>query len=370
MSEHRDFDEQYVATKAEDLLPIRAEDDLLHAGRFPKSDLWEENTFVLVAECGDDDIFLWATAYHLRGHGNNVWLIDDGAEQETEFLAIPKNQRNKGLTDHDFIRLGWDPANRRKASELQVEQKSGEVFWRLGSRLYSSAPPLFHVRGEHGGVDLDLTFRQAAPAMWEWGDFATAPERDRGGYDTLCRVVGTIKVKDKVYMIKNGSGLKERITVGASSDPMKTLPAPREMYWLFTMAGETAVYLFHPGTAGVDLGAVSSGGRNIPFKPRSGQGRVSFTELERWHDPRCGLYFPSRWHLNMVSPEGMVDLDIRAHGRCWFNWVLKNGIRMNSFLLCTANGVFHRADGHIVEFKDELLANNWLRAYSSVQESF
>ena len=215
-----------------------------------------------------------------------------------------------------------------------------------GKKAYADLRRAHHVP-VHRRVALRLIPNKprVPPAFWEWGGFETAGERDRGGYDTLARVDGTIKAAGKAYTIKNAIGLKERITVGQSSDPIKTLPAPREMYWLFTLAEETGIFLFQPGKPGLDLGNVCSDGKHLHFKPRSGQGEVSFKELARWHDPRSGLYFLCHWHLNMTSSEGVVDLDIKAHGRCWMNWVLSNGIRMNTIRTQDPNGQwFHVGD--------------------------
>ena len=93
------------------------------------------------------------------------------------------------------------------------------------------------------------------------------------------------------------------------------------------------------------------------------------TITERWFDPRSGLYCPARWRMRMESEAATVELDLRAHGRCWFNWVLKTGIRMNAFFLCTANGEVRLADGTVIPFDDVLVANNWLRTYSTTQET-
>jgi hypothetical protein len=363
------FDTLYAEQSGLEDVPIRLDDEVLHADKFPAVDLWEEDCFVMVGESEEHDLFLWTTVYSLKGHGQGVWMVKDGAEQETLFMAIPKERRGKGLQDHDFVRVGWHPGRRGQGSDLKVERHADKVVWSLGDRQYISAPPVFHVRGAHGGVDVDITYRQAAPAFWEWGPFATAAERDRGGYDAMCRVEGTIKAGGKTYVIKKATGIKERITVGQSSNPIRTLAPPREMYWLFTMAEETGIFLFHPGPPGLDLGTVVHEGRHLLYKPKLGHGNVTLTELEHWHDPRSGLYFPTRWHLNMSSTEGVVDLDINSHGRSWFNWVLSEGVRMCAYLLATANGSFTRPDGTTVAFKDELICNNWLRTYSTWYET-
>jgi hypothetical protein len=363
------FDALYAEQTGLEDVPIRLDDEVLQADKFPPLDLWEEDCFVMVGESEEHDLFLWTTVYSLKGHGQGVWMVKDGAEQETLFMAIPKERRNTGLHDHDFARTGWHPGRRGQGSDLKVERHADKVVWRLGDREYISAPPVFQVRGSHGGVDVDITYRQAAPAFWEWGAFATAAERDRAGYDAMCRVEGTIKAGGETYVIKKATGIKERITVGQSSNPIRTLPPPRAMYWLFTMAEETGIFLFHPGPPGLDLGTVVHEGRHLLYKPRLGHGEVTLIELEHWRDPRSGLHFPSRWRLNMSSTEGVVDLDINSHGRCWFNWVLSEGVRMCAYLLATANGSFTRPDGTTVAFKDELICVNWLRTYSTWYET-
>ncbi len=371
MNDAQAFDNTYTQTATVDEALPHPQDEGLHGSRFPKSDLWEETAWIVTAECGDFDIFLWAAAYRLCGHGDNVWLVDgEGAEQDTMFFAVPRNQRNEGLTDHDFARLSWEPGNRQTADALRVHSTaSGGTRWNIGKRQYIAEANAFQLKGEHAGVELDLVFRPVPPALWEWGSFADAPARDRGGYDLFCRVDGTIEAGGKVYTIKNGTGIKERITVGASANPVKTLPAPREMYWTIMMApDDTAVFLFQPGRKGLDLGHVVRGGEDLEFKSHTGEAQVCLTLLDRWYDPRSGLSLPCHWHLSMASAQGLVDLEIRAHGRCWFNWILRNGIRLNTYLLCTANGFFRASDGALTPFEDVLVAQNWLRTYSTLRE--
>lgn len=366
-----EFNEKYIATAGFEHTAITADHDLLHCAKFPKSDIWEEISWTVVGESGDDDIVLWLSTFYIQGYGKDVWLAPNqrGVEEETLFIPTPRSQRNKGMIDNDFARLVMNPAKRRPASDLIVEKiGDNHVQWRIGNRVYSMTPPVWTVKGEHASVDLDLTFTQHKQPFWEWGDFEGAAERDRGGYDVFCRVSGTIKAGGKTYVLKDAIGMKERITVGASSDPIKTLPAPRHMYWLWTLADDALVFLFEPGVPGVSLGSVVDGDEHLHFKPAHRQGNARFTELETWADPRSGLAMPCRWHLSMASSEAVVDLDIRAHGRGWLLWVLRNGVRLNHFAVCTANGTLTRTNGRVVKFEDQLMQVNWLRLISNVQE--
>ena len=121
-------------------------------------------------------------------------------------------------------------------------------------------------------------------------------------------VNGTIKAGERTFEIENGQGVREHILVGQAADPIRNLPAPRVMWWLYATKDDIGINFFRPGI--VDIGTVYVGNREIKFNPAAQKGSISYQTLAHWEDPRNGYHLPVRWHLNMTSTECVVDLDI------------------------------------------------------------
>jgi hypothetical protein len=359
-TDHDKYDQQYVTTHVAEVVPVTLDDetDQYKVLPFDETDLWEETAFALVGESGDYDILLWTAGYILKGNGRGVWIDKDAAEHDIMFIAVPKANRGR-MTDNDFVRAGWHQTERLDPSKLRIERKSDEVIWHFEDQQFVAKPPLWQAKGSYGGLKLDLSFRQMGRPLWHWGPFSQAAKTDRAGYDLFARVDGTIKAGDQTFTIEKGQGVREHILVGQSADPIRNLPAPRMMYWLYLTKDDIGINFFRPGI--VDIGAVYVGERPIKYNPAAGQGSVSYQTLEYWPDPRNGFHLPVRWHLNMTSTEGVVDLDITCHGRAYEYWNLNNGVRMYCYQLCVANGFLFLPDGRKVEFKDHVMLNSFNR---------
>jgi len=136
------------------------------------------------------------------------------------------------------------------------------VAWQFGEQRFVSQPthqpPRWRAQGRVAGRELDLTYTQLGHPLWNWGSFAAAAQAERAGYDVFARVDGSIRAGNTTFTIANGQGVREHILVGQSCDPIRNLPAPRVMWWLYATKGELGVNFFRPGT--VDIGTMHDGG--------------------------------------------------------------------------------------------------------------
>ena len=362
-----DYDTAYVKEKESGAIPVTLQDEVSHIHELPPTDIWEESAIALVAETETHDVLMWNGMYILKGHGDNLWIQKDGVEHDLCLIAVPKSQRGH-MSDNHFVRTGWHPTQRLPADALKIERNDDEVVWTLERESFISRPPVWQVKGEHGGVELDLTYEQKGRAIWNWGPFASAMETDRAGYDVFATVNGTIKTGGLELKIENGQGIREHIAVGQSCNVIRNLPPPRVMWWLYASKDGVGVNFFRPGI--VDIGKIDVDGREIHFNPAAGKGSISYQILETWEDPRNGYNLPIRWHLNMSSDEGVVELNIKCHGRAYFHWTVSNGVRLYCYLLCTADGfVFDAATGRKVEFKDHVMCNSFNRTIYVTKET-
>ena len=364
-TDHDSYDQQYIATHAEVFTPpVTLDDDMAQFGVLPheRTDLWEETAFALVAECGDHDVLMWTAGYLLKSNGRGVWVDKEAAEHDMLFIAVPRAQRGT-MSDNHFARSGWHRTERLALDAVKIERGADRVLWQFEQQQFISQPlaqpPLWHVKGKIAGLDLDLAYRQIGKPLWNWGSFASAAKTERGGYDVFARVDGTIRAGERSFAVENGQGVREHILVGQAADPIRNLPAPRVMWWLYATQGDVGINFFRPGS--VDIGTVYVGEREIKFNPAAGKGSISYQTIAYWDDPRSGYHLPVRWHLNMSSTECVVDLDIRCHGRAYEHWTCDAGVRLYCYQLCVCDGFVQFHDGRKAEFKDHLLLNSFNR---------
>jgi hypothetical protein len=364
-TDHDSYDKQYIAAHAEvHTPPITLDDEVprFEVLQHEKTDLWEETAFALVAECGDHDVLMWTAGYLLKGNGRGVWIDKQAAEHDMMFIAVPRANRGT-MTDNPFARSGWHRTERLGFDDVKVERSSDRVSWQFEEQQFISQPnaqpPLWQAKGKVAGLELDLAYRQMGKPIWNWGSFASAAQTERGGYDVFAKVDGTIKAGDRTFVVENGQGVREHILVGQAADPIRNLPAPRVMWWLYATKGDIGINFFRPGI--VDIGTVYVGEREIKFNPAAGKGSISYHALAHWEDPRSGYNLPVRWHLNMSSAECVVDFDIRCHGRAYEYWNCDAGVRMYCYQICVCDGFVQFPDGRKVEFKDHLMLNSFNR---------
>lgn len=135
------------------------------------------------------------------------------------------------------------------------------------------------------------------------------------------------------------------------------------------MNNDLQMFMFRHTGKGIDYGQLRVEGQDISYMPARGLGSVSFTTLERWHDPRSGLYIPCKWHLTMASAQGIVDLDIVGQGRTYYHYTAKKGVLIMKWILSLANGAFYFPEGRSLPIKDTLVCAEWGQAILVAEET-
>jgi len=357
-----------MTTQSTTDLPIPLAGEADHIQDMPQDrDYYEDNGFMLLAESGDDDICLWTSAFIFRSPEGGQWLVRDGRMQCTFLIVSPKERRGKGLYDNDFVREGYHYSDYESANALGVIQKPDRVIWDIGQRQYICAPPVWQVKGSHAGVDLDLRMEQSAPAIWQWGPWESCRERGEGGFEVFVKGSGTIKVDGATYRIEKAHGLHEHALLGQSW-PLTTTMREHPFYWTSIHTDDLRVFHFQVPSKGIDAGLVRVDNRTLNYMPGS-SATVSFVALEHWQDPRSGLNIPSKWHLTMSSPEGLLDAGITGHGRGYYHYNERIGLIVSVWILGVANGAFDFPDGRRIPVKDGLACVNWGRTILVAKES-
>jgi len=367
MAKTNDYNEKYANIVASHEA-VTLEDEMTHfeslAVPSSQTDIWEETAAGVVAEAGDYDILLWAAGYALFGNGKGLWGNGQSAEREIQLIVVPKSQRGT-MTDNNFVRVGWTPTERLHNDKFTVTKSEDKVTWDFNGLKFVATPPVWNIVGKAGNADIDLVYEQIGTALWNWGPFSKANENDRAGYDAFVNVNGTIKTPEHDLKIENGYGVREHIITGQSNDPVRNLPVPNWMWWLYTIKDDVKINFFQPGPN--KIGFVKYADQQVDFGP--GNGKIDFEITEKWEDPRSGIYMPVKWKLKMEKDNCVVDVDIASHGRAYSHWPVSTGTRMYCYLLSTMTGTVKLPDGRTITLDNHLTVNSFCKTILTAGEN-
>ena len=333
---------------------IQLSEDLSHLDQLPQgSDFFELNGVFVQGESQGYDFYLGTAAWHVGGGRDGIWRVDEAVMGQNTLVMVPQDRRG------DF-RYSETICNRQDAKEwegaLQIEQKPDEVIWHWGNRQYISRPPYWQVKGEMQGVDCDLTLgglREASRCYGQWSELATTT---RAGYEVPCWVEGSITVRGKKYTLENAFGIHDLITCGESYDHMVILRDNPYTY-IWCLSESIQLFLLDLQGAGWSHGFAYLDGQEIPFSP----GEVTLDVLEKWEDPLTAMVAPVRWHANMDSVAGSVDVNIAATGRGWFCVHHRGGYTPRYALPGLVNGSIRLPDGRNIAIEDMTTYVEWGR---------
>lgn len=334
---------------------VELSEDLSHVEELPRdqgSDFMELNGVLVLGESQGCDIVLGVGAWHVGGGREGKWMVDDAMMIQTTLAIVPQDQRG---TMHDSFFAG----NRLDATEwpegLRVTKKPDEIIWHVGNYQFISRPPYWEVRGEHLGVECDLSLGGIGNTSRCYGEWPDLPTTTRAGYEQRCWAEGTIAVNGKKYTLENGYGIHDQMTFGHSYDHMKLIREPYTYIWC--MSGSVQIFLFSMPKAGVSYGRVYVNDREIPF----GHAEIALDSLESWKDPRTSMRVPVRWHANMSSAAGVADMKVTAGGRGLFCVLNRDGYTMRYGFNARTHGRLFLPEGEVVPINDMMTYVEWGR---------
>lgn len=333
---------------------VELSEEMSHAGELrPGGDFHEVHAQLFMGESQGYDICLVPNAWHVGGGKKGKWRVDDAMICQTTFIIVPKDYRGK-MHDNDFI------SNRQDATEWQddvrIEEKGESVIWHAGNRQYISRPPYWEVKGEHMGVDCDLILGGLGNTTRTFGAWSDLNKNGKAGYDHRCWAEGTITVGGKKHTLEKGFGIHELMAFGNSWDQMVIMRNP--YYWIVSMNESMQIYLVNVPGLGFSYGRVYLDDKEIPF----GKGEVTIDELELWIDPKTGMQAPIRWHLNMNSAHGVLDMEMTAYARGLYCVMTSGGYTMRNCFMIRSNGRFFLPTGQSVPIQDMMTYMEWGRS--------
>lgn len=310
-----------------------------HLGEIaPGEPLFESHAFLVRGESADGvDVTLWASPYILRRLG---------AAYDMQLTVLIAGRWDSGerqvMHDNEFVAMGWHPSEQLPRGAVRAEERNGRVVWTAPGRLYEDAPPEWTVRGEHGGVDLDLHFVAHAPV------FALRPH-ERFAADgaawfeqglTADGLVGF--AGDRIEI--SGYACHERAISTAEGSPAMARGDGMILQTLLADRVQAMVL------------AVPSGGVTHAFVAVDGElhraqgGAVVVEQLERWLDPRSRIELPTAFRVEVRTEGGALDLVLRSYARAYYP-LIRDTVNVLYWMAAEASGAFTRADGEVVSFE-------------------
>lgn len=331
---------------------VELAEDRSHIDDLPKGrDVMEVNGLIVRGEAGGCEVCVLAMLWRFGGGPRGQWRVDESALIQTAFHMVPRGRNKMG--NNDFIANRLDPLE-WSGKKITITQESDRTTWRLGNRQMISRPPYWQVKGEHMGVDLDLTLGGTGNASRIYGPWEALAQNGRAGYETCCRAEGTITVQGRTYTLENGWGDHGVLTFGENYDQVEGMRPGYFYIWAWHEEMQLFFWL-QPGS-GIGAGfAYMPDGREFKFGP----GEIRVSVLERWTDPLTSIDAPTRWHVNMNTAGLVADVILDGVGRSIYCVPVRKGITSRYTFSARGNGRAFLATGESIEFKDMTSYVEW-----------
>ncbi|MBU3950105.1 MAG: hypothetical protein KJ882_08350 [Proteobacteria bacterium] len=324
---------------------VKIVDEMSHVHELPKEHLAEHFQdhigAMVLGKAGDNDIFVCSTIYHV---GGRLWGIKDGALVQTNLIIAPSDQRK--MQNNDFVGNRLDPM--KSFSNFQIVQESDKGVWIAGNRRMVCCPPYWEMKGEHMGVDLDLTMGGIGESIPYHGPWSDLSAKGVAGNEHLGWAEGSLTFKGKKYIFDEGWAVRERTCFGKGFDVPSLLGHSTGYIWGWCFSESIKIFCFAEPEANHFSGRVFLEDQIINF----GVGDITVEPLEFWKDTLTDVTIPIQWNIIMKAAGGTVEMNVAIWARALFGFHLTEGYTTHHAGLGRANGRFVFPDGHSVSIKE------------------
>lgn len=310
-------------------------------------DLWENHVFLIRGRtAGGQELTLFTGIYVIKQGEDSYYVFDGHVHQTTLLYGHYSRAERQVMHDNDFATAGWQPTEHLPFGSVKVDQQDDRVVWSAGHRSYEDMPPVWRIRGEHGGVDLDLTLTAHVPAFWTY-PFEGLASDGVGWYEAYLEAEGRITHRGR-DMDFTGYACHERVLLTREHEPHRLMG--RGLYWQHLFADRVQCWVMASPSADDFLAHVVVDGET---SAASGPGQVSVTDVDTWTDPRSWMELPTAWRIQVDCELGRLDILARAYARAYY---LRNEIRGGTHMLywftCDAQGSFTTGNGEVIQLID------------------
>ena len=310
-----------------------------------KTNLWENNGWMVWDRIDGEDILLWVSPYRLIGHGpNSVYALSDVALSQTLLIRGRYDGASRSqMHDNAFLCVGYDLGDHLDGDELRISLGDDAATWRVGSRTFTSAPPEWTIRGDHAGLNVDLRISAMGPPFW-FTNPADETEISQERWFLACaRVQGQLTHLGDTLSI-NGYGSHERhIHCGPRYDPVKTLSA-RGITWHSGSANDLQIIMLSRPSRGIAWCRIVTERELVDFSAPAHSCEIIETDF--WIDPQSRMQIPCAWRSTFIGPSGTLELHARAFARAYYLWPhFKHGCTILYWWMADASIEWKRANG-------------------------
>lgn len=324
---------------------VKLVEEMSHMEELPKEHLAEHFQdhigMMVLGKAGGNDIFVCGTLYHV---GGRKWGIVDGALLQTNLIIAPGEQRT--MQNNDFVGNRLDPM--MSFNNFKVVQESDRVVWTAGNRQMIFRPPYWELKGEHMGVDLDLTMGGIGDVILYHGPWSDLAAKGVAGNEHLGWAEGSFTYQGKKYTFDEGWAVRERTCFGKNFDVPSLIGHSTGYIWGWCFSESIKIFCFAEPEANHFAGRVYMDDQIIDF----GAGEINVEPLEFWKDPLTDVTIPIQWNITMKAPGGTVKMNVALWARALFGFHLAGGYTTHHCGLGRANGSFSFPDGHSVPIND------------------
>jgi hypothetical protein len=326
---------------------LTVNDQRCHLGDItPEMDLWENHGLLVRGPAADGtDVTLWTSPYIIKSGPNSYYASEQDILQTILIATNYSVDEKQQMHDNDFVAVGWCVADYLERGAVTADQNEERVLWKVRGREYEDSPPHWAVRGEHGGVDLDLGFDGYVPSFTVFppGGFM---EEGMAWYEAYLRTTGTIAHAGRRLDMTGAYACHERVIVYRDHEPQKMLG--HGLNWHHLFSERVQAWMMTSPSAGEGLAYVVVDGET--FTASSAE-TVRIEDLDHWVDPRSWFRVPYRWRSTVETGGGVLELEASAFARAYYPWVpFRDTVNVLYWMSAEATGTFTKANGEKITF--------------------
>jgi hypothetical protein len=338
--------------------PLAVNDQRCHLGEIgPEQDLWENHGFLFRGETPDGtDVTFWTSPYIVHRGPHSYYSAAMDILQTVLIVGRFSEDEKQVMHDNDFVAAGWSPSEYLPEGAIQVDQSDQRVLWQVGDRRYEDSPPHWTIQGLHADVDFDISLDAFAPpfTVFEHANFADA---GIAWYEVYLEGGGSITHGGQRYEPK-GHACHERVIVTRDHEPH--LMRGRGLFWHHMFGERVQCWVMTAPSADYALSYLMVDGEAL----RVDAPHVKLEELDFWQDPRSGFRVSSRWHVEVKTGAGTLDVVAGAYARAYYPWSpFADTANILYWMPAEANGTFTRTDGEVIEIRGAKYMGHTNRAY-------
>jgi hypothetical protein len=261
------------------------------------------------------------------------------------------------MHDNDFVAAGWSPSEYLPEGAIEVDHSDRRVLWEVGDRQYEDAPPHWAIRGAHADVHFDISLDAFAPPFTVF-PHETLAEAGIAWYEVYLKGGGSVAHGGQRHEL-TGHACHERVIVTRDHEPH--LMRGQGLFWHHLFGEQVQCWVMTAPSAGYGLSYLVVNGETVRIDDPQ---RIHFKELGFWQDPRSGFRISWRWHVQVETEIGTLDVVAGAYARAYYPWSpFADTANILYWMPAEANGTFTRTSGEVIEIRNAKYMGHTNRAY-------